>query len=185
MALEQALLNFQDRASRVELLQDKHPHLRAEAATSLALVLPFIRDVLDYDVFDLEQVVPEYRTGIRARKVDFALLENGLPVTIIENKSKGGLDMPPNANGMPAYFNALDPVMLAIYTNGMTYHFYTDCARAGRSDPEPFLTLDFLTLDFGQQFHVQTDALEALVNTIKTTPNHDAVRACARKIRRG
>ena len=70
-------------------------------------------------------------------------------------------------------------VMLAIYTNGMTYHFYTDCDRAGRSDPEPFLTLDF-----GQQFHVQTDALEALVNTIKTTPNHDAVRACARKIRR-
>ncbi|MEZ4464832.1 MAG: hypothetical protein R3F60_14565 [bacterium] len=62
--------------------------LQTEAATSAALVLPFIRS-LGYDPFDLTEVVPEFTADVgtkKGEKVDFAILRDGALILLFEVK---------------------------------------------------------------------------------------------------
>lgn len=54
--------------------------ISTEEGTKNAFVMPFIRNVLGYDVFDPLEVVPEYVCDVgtkKGEKIDYAILKNG------------------------------------------------------------------------------------------------------------
>ena len=66
-------------------------HLDTEEATKSALVLPFIQ-MLGYEIFDPTEVVPEFTADVglkKGEKVDYALIQDGKPVVLIECKRFG------------------------------------------------------------------------------------------------
>ena len=76
-------------ASKVKEL--KHV-IETEEATKTAFIIPFISDVLGYDVTDPREVIPEYTADIgkrRGEKVDFAIKSGGDFRFLIECKKIG------------------------------------------------------------------------------------------------
>lgn len=72
-------------AKRVETLK---PNLQTEEATKTALIMPFF-SLLGYDVFNPDEFVPEYTADVgikKGEKVDYAIMNNGDPVILIECK---------------------------------------------------------------------------------------------------
>ena len=66
--------------------------VKTEEATKTALVLPFITHVLGFNVFDPDEVVPEYTADVgtkKGEKVDYAIVANGSPIMIFECKHYG------------------------------------------------------------------------------------------------
>ena len=65
-----------------ERSRQKGPSLLTEEATKTALVMPFIK-ALGYDVFNIDEVVPEFvATGSdrKDQRVDYAIMKDGKPV---------------------------------------------------------------------------------------------------------
>ena len=63
--------------------------INTEEATKTSIVLPFF-SLLGYDIFNPLEFVPEYTadTGTKkGEKVDYAVMQNGDPIMIIEVKS--------------------------------------------------------------------------------------------------
>jgi hypothetical protein len=63
-----------------------------EEATKTALVLPFLQSVLEYDIFDPDEVIPEFTTEVgtkKGEKVDYALKLSGEIQILIECKAYG------------------------------------------------------------------------------------------------
>ena len=61
--------------------------IKTEEATKTALVLPFITHVLGFNVFDPDEVVPEYTADVgtkKGEKVDYAIVANGSPIMIFD-----------------------------------------------------------------------------------------------------
>ena len=70
MSIEQAITSL---AARVRELK---PIIETEEATKTAFIIPFISNVLGYDVTDPREVIPEYTADIgvkKGEKVDFAV----------------------------------------------------------------------------------------------------------------
>ena len=66
--------------------------LETEEATKNALVMPFISQVLGYDVFDPEEVVPEFVADLglkKGEKIDYAIMREGRVNILIEVKKVG------------------------------------------------------------------------------------------------
>lgn len=54
--------------------------IATEEATKNAFVMPFIKNVLGYDVFDPTEVVPEFICDVgtkKGEKIDYAILKDG------------------------------------------------------------------------------------------------------------
>ena len=71
--------------------QDQLDRIDTEEATKQALVIPFIK-ALGYDVYDLNEVVPEFTADFadqKDEKVDYAILHEDEPVVLIESKAAG------------------------------------------------------------------------------------------------
>ena len=63
--------------------------ISTEEATKTSIVLPFF-SLLGYDIFNPLEFIPEYTadTGTKkGEKVDYAVMQNGDPIMIIEAKS--------------------------------------------------------------------------------------------------
>jgi predicted type IV restriction endonuclease len=82
-----------DFIERLETLSKKSAqisgNLATEEATKNALVMPFLHSVLGYDVFDPNEVIPEFTadTGTKkGEKVDYALIKDGEVQILIECK---------------------------------------------------------------------------------------------------
>lgn len=113
-----------------------------EESTKNSLILPFIQ-ALGFDVFDPDEVLPEYTTDIgtkRGEKVDYAIMYNGSPVTIIECKPYRDKLASHNSQ-IVRYFN-VSPAKFAIITNGVDYEFYTDVDNKNIMDQTPFMSFD-------------------------------------------
>lgn len=134
--------NFGARATR------QMDSIATEEATKHALVLPFLRE-LGYDVFDAEQVVPEFTAdfGIRSgEKVDYAILIDGAPVMLIECKKVGdSLDIA-RASQLARYFNTKQ-ARLGVLTDGIRYKFFSDLNADNTMDSEPFFEVDVREID--------------------------------------
>lgn len=86
MAFEDAL---QDVSEKV---QEFGPSLTTEEATKTAIIMPFISRVLGYDVFNPQEVVPEYVADLglkKGEKIDFAIMRDGQVQMLIEAKRIG------------------------------------------------------------------------------------------------
>ncbi|WP_217178851.1 type I restriction endonuclease [Streptomyces sp. AC495_CC817] len=120
-----------------------------EEATKNAFVMPFISSILGYDVFDPLEVVPEFTADVgikRGEKIDYAVMRDGEVQILIECKPSMGSLKIEHASQLFRYF-AVTNARIAVLTNGVVWHFYTDLDAPNRMDAKPFLVLDLLDID--------------------------------------
>jgi hypothetical protein len=141
-------MDFKDELKRLsERSQTLKDTLTTEEATKTALVLPFIQ-ALGYDVFNPLEVLPEYTCDIGMKKgerVDYAILQNGEPVILIECKA---CQVPLNVTheGQLLRYFQTSKARFGILTNGIAYQFFTDLDEPNKMDKRPFLEVDLLDL---------------------------------------
>ena len=73
-------------------IQQQAHAISTEEATKNAFVMPFIHTVLGYDVFDPQEVTPEYVCDVgtkKGEKIDYAILKDGVVQILIECKKIG------------------------------------------------------------------------------------------------
>ncbi|NYF30423.1 hypothetical protein HDC31_004008 [Microbacterium sp. JAI119] len=120
-----------------------------EEATKNAFVMPFISTILGYDVFDPLEVVPEFTADVgtkKGEKIDYAIMRDGEVQILIECKPSMGSLKIEHASQLFRYF-AVTNARIAVLTNGVVWHFYTDLDAPNRMDGKPFLVLDLLDID--------------------------------------
>lgn len=118
-----------------------------EEAVKTAVVLPFLAS-LDYDVFNPDEVIPEFTAdavGKKGEKVDYAIKIGGEIRILIECKPiTTNLDRTHLAQ-LYRYFSVTN-AQFAILTNGRTFHFHTDLIAPNKLDERPFLSFDLSDL---------------------------------------
>lgn len=153
------------------------PSLLTEEATKTAIVLPFISQVLGYDVFDPSEVLPEFVSDVgtkRGEKVDFAILRGGEVQMLIECKQIGAPLNINHASQLFRYFHVTS-ARIGVLTNGQRWHFFTDLDRPNKMDDKPFLRLNVLDVD--------PYALPELQKLTKSTFDLDSVLSAAEELK--
>ena len=121
--------------------------VKNEGQTKQALIEPFFRNVLSYDVDNPLEFEPEHGAIVADKKlgsVDYAIHLDGKLELIIEAKHiDENLDA--HFTQLFKYF-AYTKAKFAILTNGIEYRFYTDIEAANKMDLTPFLVIDFSCL---------------------------------------
>ncbi len=127
-------------------IQKSAAKCKTEEAAKHALVLPFLQFVLNWNIFDPEEIIPEYTAdfGIKkGEKVDYCVKKNGRIAFIIECKMPNAKLEKDHASQLYRYFNTLTDCRIGILTDGVRYLFYTDSESPNVLDDTPFLTIDF------------------------------------------
>ena len=130
--------------------------IQTEEACKNAFVMPFLT-ALGYDVFNPEEVVPEFVADVgtkKGEKVDYAVRKDGRVILLVECKWSGRDLKVENASQLFRYFTVTE-TRCAILTNGLIYQFFTDIDEPNKMDKHPFFT--FNLLDFTDQ---QVDELK-------------------------
>lgn len=123
--------------------------IQTEEATKTAFIMPFIHSVLGYDVFNPEEVTPEYVCDVgtkKGEKIDYAILRDGEVQILFECKKMGEPLNLNHAGQLFRYFHVTS-ARIAVLTNGQVYQFYTDLDAPNRMDEKPFLVLDLCDID--------------------------------------
>ncbi|KFZ38334.1 restriction endonuclease or methylase [Shewanella mangrovi] len=123
--------------------------LETEEATKNALVMPFLHNVLGYDIFEPTEVVPEFTADTatkKGEKVDYAILKDGAVQILIECKRFGEKLNLKHAAQLFRYFSVTN-ARIAILTNGHEYQLFTDLDAPNKMDEKPFLVLELLDVD--------------------------------------
>jgi hypothetical protein len=126
-------------AKRVTDLKDK---VKTEEATKHSFVMPFLK-ILGYDVFNPEEVVPEFTADIgrkKREKVDYAIMLDGKPLVLIEVKNHNE-ELDNHTNQLVRYFTVTD-AKFALLTNGIEYRFFSDLEEKNKMDEVPFLVIN-------------------------------------------
>jgi len=151
--------------------------IQTEEATKTAIVLPFISQVLGYDVFNPSEVIPEYVCDVgtkKGEKVDFAITRSGEIQILIEMKKLGEPLNLQHASQLIRYFSN-SKARIGVLTNGQHWWFYTDLERPNVMDNTPFLKLDMLSID--------PYVIPELKKITKDTFDLDAVLAAAEEMK--
>ncbi|WP_152656326.1 type I restriction endonuclease [Oceanobacillus sp. CFH 90083] len=130
-------------AKRVESLEGK---IATEEATKTSIVMPFFQ-TLGYDVFNPSEFTPEYTADVgikKGEKVDYAIMDNDMPVILIEAKSISE-QLNKHDSQLFRYFGTTT-AKFAILTNGIEYKFYTDLDEQNKMDSSPFFEFNLLDL---------------------------------------
>jgi hypothetical protein len=138
--------------------------IQTEEATKNAFVLPFI-GALGYDVFDPEEVIPEFTADWgtkKGEKIDFAIKIENKVVMLIECKSCNSFLDDSHASQLFRYFSTLD-ARLAVLTDGVRYRFYSDIEEKNKMDSTPFMEFNLL--------NVQQDLIPELKRLTKQSFN--------------
>lgn len=120
--------------------------IQTEEATKMSLIVPFFQ-ILGYDVFNPSEFCPEYTADVgikKGEKVDYAILDNGDPIVLIECKWCGE-QLDKHSSQLFRYFSTTT-AKFGILTNGIIYRFYTDLEENNKMVMVPFLELDMLDL---------------------------------------
>lgn len=136
-------------AAMAQKVANQREAIHTEEATKNAFVMPFISNVLGYDVFDPLEVVPEFTADVgikKGEKIDYAIVRDGEVQMLIEAKKSTEPLTIENASQLFRYF-AVTNARVAVLTNGQVYQFYTDLDAPNRMDDKPFLVLDLLDID--------------------------------------
>lgn len=98
-------------------------------------------------MFNPQEFVPEFTADVgikKGEKVDYAIMQDGNPVILIECKSITE-DLSRHDSQLFRYFGTTS-AKFAILTNGVYYRFYTDLDDRNKMDSDPFLTINILDL---------------------------------------
>ena len=136
MEFNEAIKQFAKQvAGRVEAIE-------TEEATKTSLIMPLFQ-ILGYDVFNPLEFCPEFTADVgikKGEKVDYAILENGDPVILVECKSCTE-DLDKHSSQLFRYFGT-SKAKFGILTNGIVYRFYTDLEESNKMDLVPFLEVN-------------------------------------------
>jgi len=130
-------------SSRFEKIKD---NIQTEEATKTSLIMPFIQ-ALGYDIFNPEEFVPEFIADVgikKGEKIDYAIMENGNPIILIEAKSIHE-KLHKYDSQLFRYFGTTK-AKFAILTNGIEYKFFTDLDEPNKMDVKPFFNFNLLEL---------------------------------------
>ena len=147
-----------------ELVSKRHALCKTEEASKTALILPFFRDVLGYDVSDPEVFIPEFVSAASIKKdqrCDYAIIKDGKPIILIEAKWNGN-SLDGYESQLYNYFGATS-AKLGILTNGVVYRFFGDLDADNRMDISPFREINMLELteaDIRDLEHFQRDGFD-------------------------
>ena len=145
-------MDFKDQikqiAERINRVKDS---IQTEEATKMSMIAPVIQ-ALGYDIFDPQQVVPEFTCDIgikKGEKIDYALMdESGAPLILWECKHwKRNLNV--HEGQLFRYF-AVTKARFCVLTNGIHYRFYADLDRPNVMDEKPFFEFDITKMDDAQ-----------------------------------
>jgi hypothetical protein len=198
-------MDFKD---QIKMLGDRVEKLKAqvntEEATKNAFIMPFIKE-LGYDVFNPFEVTPELVADIgikQGEKIDYAIMQNGEPIILIECKHHAAPLNVNNASQLFRYFHTTK-AKFSILTNGIEYKFYTDLVEANKMDEKPFFSFNITDIKDNQieelkKFHKAyydfdnivntandlkyTGELKKLINAEFTNPGADFVKHFARQV---
>jgi hypothetical protein len=144
-------MDFIERIESVaDRAEDQLDRIENEQSTKQALIIPFIK-ALGYDVYDLNEVVPEFTADFaekKGEKVDYAILHDGDPAVLVECKPANGDLSVEHAEQLFRYFQVTD-ARIGVLTNGVTYRFFSDLEEKNKMDDRPFL--EFNLFDFNEQ----------------------------------
>lgn len=143
-------MGFEEAISMIaKKIEEFSATLETEEATKTAVILPFIAQVLGYDVFDPSEVIPEFTADVgtkKGEKIDYAIQRDGQVQMLIECKKIGTpLDIN-HASQLFRYFHVSN-ARIGVLTNGQLWYFFTDLDRPNRMDERPFLQLDLADVD--------------------------------------
>lgn len=130
-------------SNRIEKLKKS---VATEEATKTSIVMPFFQ-ILGYDIFNPEEFIPEFTADVgikKGEKVDYAIMNHGQPVILIEVKSINE-KLQKHDSQLFRYFGTTT-AKFAILTNGITYRFYTDLEEQNKMDSSPFFEFNILDL---------------------------------------
>lgn len=140
-----------------------------EEATKTAVVMPFLQ-ALGFDVFNLDEVVPEFIADVgvkKGEKVDFALKIDSKIAMLVEVKPISSKLGDTQFSQLFRYFHVTE-ARLAILTNGREAWFFSDTDEPNKMDKKPFFTFDFQKHDMAQvdelaRFHKDQFAIDAII----------------------
>lgn len=136
------LVELRTRSQNAEQMEAK------EEATKTAVILPFL-NALGFDIFNLEEVAPEFSADIgtkKGEKVDFAVKIDGKLAMLIEAKPIGSQLGKNQTSQLYRYFNATE-ARLGILTNGKEVWFFSDTEKPNTMDKKPFFIFDLQNFD--------------------------------------
>jgi hypothetical protein len=169
-----------DFAERVKDLGKRSRHAaknaQTEEATKTSVVLPFIQ-TLGFDVFNLDEVIPEFTADIglkKGEKVDFAIKIDGKVAILVEVKPITSALGSSQFNQLYRYFTVTE-ARLAILTNGKELWFFSDIDAPNKMDKKPFFTFDLQSNDPAQ--------IEELARFQKGNFSIDAILEAASQIK--
>jgi len=128
-------------AELTKTVREHREVLLTEEAAKTALVMPFLQ-ALGYNVFNPSEVIPEYTCDVgikKGEKVDYAISDGGKIRMLIECKPSNSELNINHASQLFRYFVTTD-TRIAILTNGVIYHFYSDIDTPNKMDDRPFFT---------------------------------------------
>jgi hypothetical protein len=126
-----------------EKVKNHSSSMATEEALKTAVVMPFLAG-LGYDVFDPNEVIPEFiadAVGKKGEKVDYAVKINGKIEILVECKPISTTLDKRHLDQLFRYFTVLN-AKFAILTNGRAFQFYTDLEEKNKLDTRPFLIFD-------------------------------------------
>lgn len=143
-------MDFVDRVREMAARIEKRvAYVQTEEATKNSLVMPFINNVLEYNVFDPGEVVPEFTADVgtkKGEKVDYAILKDGKPIMLFECKRYGWDLDKEEASQLYRYFSVTE-ARFAVLTDGVIYRFYSDLDQPNKMDAKPFLEFNMLAFE--------------------------------------
>lgn len=195
-----------DFKTQIKLLGERFLVLKdqvlTEEATKNAFIMPFIKE-LGYDVFNPNEVTPELVADIglkQGEKIDYAIMQNGEPIILIECKHHAAPLNVNNASQLFRYFHTTK-AKFSILTNGFEYRFYTDLVEKNKMDEKPFFVFNITDIKDNQieelkkfqkgQFDFQNivntanelkimNELKVLINSELTDPSPEFVKHFAK-----
>ena len=172
------MMDFADRTRDLaNKIKARVAQVQTEEATKNALIMPFINDVLGYNVFDPAEVVPEFTADVgtkKGEKVDYAIIKDGKPIILFECKQTGSpLDIE-QASQLFRYFSVTE-AKFGVLTNGITYRFYSDLEKPNMMDSKPFFEFSIL--------ESEADQIEELKKFSKTSFNLEQIVATASELK--
>lgn len=198
-------MDFKDQIKLLgDIVNKFKAQVNTEEATKNAFIMPFIKE-LGYDVFNPFEVTPELVADVgikQGEKIDYAIMQNGEPIILIECKHHAIPLNVNNASQLFRYFHTTK-AKFSILTNGIQYKFYTDLVEPNKMDQKPFFSFDITDMKDNQieelkKFHKAyydfenivntasdlkyTNELKKLINTEFTSPNADFVKYFARQV---
>lgn len=165
--MEKFIEQLKSLAKRTETLKSS---IETEEATKTSLVMPFFQ-ILGYDIFNPSEFTPEFTADVgikKGEKVDYAIMNEGNPVILIEAKSVNEV-LEKHDSQLFRYFGTTT-AKFAILTNGIIYRFYTDLEEKNKMDTSPFFEFNLLDLKDSSiqelgKFRKNSFDLEKIFNT--------------------